>query len=802
MNSGVVLITALITLIHANSHSSYPSYNSKRPICYEFDNTKKSRIDDCQAESSGQTRELDNSSESDYLDFEFLEKICANERAIEEIVQPTICQSISSEDITSNNDSLSNLSVIYRQSTNLILEQDTCQYTSDFFQTNSTQGVENYSSNPQNTSAQKENDFILKSPISVMPIENGSNTKDSNFEDLVIHQQFKNFLSQCQNNFQLPTISNFTDSLSVAPQEPYHLLIPSIDESSSETNTQQTAIPYISKDGLTIYCPWGVLSWIDKFTKKYRFQSFFKFPTANNDILYFGTDEYTNLVFFKYSSHMFNFFSANLMTQSGDIKSTIIKSIQAILSTIYHLDKSIQPSYYLFKCGRFHCGWKYRYFGAKLYFFFTTISYLLQRNNYTSETYLIALLKEALNELSYDMKFASHDWNFLKELMQQNFNISIVFSSKKTKNSRYDITVVSFIYHEMKFGANEKVKDFFKQTWIAGMTIMRKKTTIIQLSELDQLTIPSKIERGIIAFEIAARKLYQIEFGNILFGNWESLDSLLESYSRLKLDFKSILVDFRVRIFTKTDFEQLDKTLKKIHSLVSCSPVKKMHTFQVFFTELSYFVNFKCILFTYDFYKEQQNGLNVTRSLATFESFKSIKNSLNAIHDYFITNGIQLDSINLDRIQSIPNNNFSLDKLVDEISSVVEHFNNSSSNQIQIESLDFEVLQSSVTNKLLSKSIEKGFSIPFLKKFNYFENDIGLSSIGLTRFEYVEFITELRNYLNRNRKVEMKKIFSAEKYKLIREMWLFFPTEEKNSCFADERCLLERFEIFLFLFGQ
>ena len=90
------------------------------------------------------------------------------------------------------------------------------------------------------------------------------------------------------------------------------------------------------------------------------------------------------------------------------------------------------------------------------------------------------------------------------------------------------------------------------------------------------------------------------------------------------------------------------------------------------------------------FYKEQQNGLDVKRSLATFESLKSIKNSLNAIYDYFISNFIQLNSINLDRIQSMPNNNFSLDKLVDEISSVVGHINISSFSQIQLESLDFE----------------------------------------------------------------------------------------------------------------
>ena len=133
------------------------------------------------------------------------------------------------------------------------------------------------------------------------------------------------------------------------------------------------------------------------------------------------------------------------------------------------------------------------------------------------------------------------------------------------------------------------------------MTIIRKKITINQLSELVQLTVPSINERRIIAFEIAARKLYQIEFGNILFGNWESLDSLLESYSQLKLDFKSVLVGYRVRIFTKTDLEQLDEILKKIHSHLSCSPVKKMYAFRVFVTELSYFVNFKCILFTYDF---------------------------------------------------------------------------------------------------------------------------------------------------------------------------------------------------------
>ena len=154
---GVCVNTAMITLIHANSHSSYPSYNSKRPICNEFDNSKKSRIDNCQAESPGQTGELDNSSESDYLDFEFLD-----ERAIEEIVQQTICQNISSESSPNNNDSLSNLSILYKQSTDLILEEDTCQFTFDFFQTNSTEEVRNYSPIQQNTRAQKESELHSK----------------------------------------------------------------------------------------------------------------------------------------------------------------------------------------------------------------------------------------------------------------------------------------------------------------------------------------------------------------------------------------------------------------------------------------------------------------------------------------------------------------------------------------------------------------------------------------------------------------------------------------------------------------
>ena len=52
-----------------------------------------------------------------------------------------------------------------------------------------------------------------------MSIENGSNPKDSNLEDLAIHQQLKNFLSKFQNNFPLPTISSSTGTLSIAPQE-------------------------------------------------------------------------------------------------------------------------------------------------------------------------------------------------------------------------------------------------------------------------------------------------------------------------------------------------------------------------------------------------------------------------------------------------------------------------------------------------------------------------------------------------------------------------------------------------------
>ncbi len=149
---------------------------------------------------------------------------------------------------------------------------------------------------------------------------------------------------------------------------------------------------------------------------------------------------------------------------------------------------------------------------------------------------------------------------------------------------------------------------------------------MIQICDAPFLNIPFKSDNTIFTFESTASKLYQMKFTDLLFGEWKTVNNLLDGYDELRKDFDSIRYDFRLRVFSLIDFELLDKSLKNIYSLLdkySFSDRKK--SIKNYFTELECFINFKCILFTRDF------CLNV-KKIKSSESYQSSFILITSIH--------------------------------------------------------------------------------------------------------------------------------------------------------------------------
>ncbi len=259
---------------------------------------------------------------------------------------------------------------------------------------------------------------------------------------------------------------------------------------------------------------------------------------------------------FKYAVNTFNLFTKNECISKKEYTSKFMNSISAIISTVISLNSPYSPYYYVFKYRAINPsimqeGRK----NSNLFSFF--YNFLSDANWRKNKEIFKPLIEEACRRVMIANLFNQNKWNFLKDYLKESFGIGEMKVQKKdSHNSRFDISTVSFIRNEIRNGANEKTKEFFKQVWEACKEYQHGRTKI-ELNNNPKLIVPQSTEYGLSTFEQSARKLYQLKFTDLLFKKWDSIDELIEKYRELKKDFEKIPIDFRLRAFSGNDFELL-----------------------------------------------------------------------------------------------------------------------------------------------------------------------------------------------------------------------------------------------------
>ena len=588
----------------------------------------------------------------------------------------------------------------------------------------------------------------------------------------------------CSDEFDM-VLNAFNDDLSeLNIPEPEKLVLvttelPQSDSTEVNSDLQQISsvnIPPVqnqmiisySENGLPIIkYSHGIFSWSKKDVECKLFIACAQTRKFHSRILYYGTDNYENTLLFKYAANTISLFTKDERISEKEYTSKFMNTISAILSTVISLYFPHNPYYYVFKYKAINPTPMMQE-GRKIpvYFLFTTICYLMQTGERNKEIFK-PLIEEAYRRITTANLFKSNKWNFLKDFLKETFGIDEMKGQKRdSHNVRFDISIVSFIYNEKKNGANEKTKKFFQQVWEACKEYLYGRIAIL-LNENPKLIVPHSAECNLIHFEQIARKIYQLEFTDLLFRQWNSIDELIEKYRELKNDFDSIPIDFRLRAFSSNDFELLKNSLEQIKLFpIDSSSID-------FFIELEYFITFKCFIFACDFCSNlTENSISFEK---TFENIKSIHKSFDEIRRIFSSKEIQLPDMNYNLLEPNTNNSFSLKVLID----------------------NFPFFITIPFGKFI---ICDELSI-FLDKFQYFKCNLSAFK-DISRFQCFSFIAELEELLVGNNNDEIERIFSDEKYKVFRELWKMNINIESIISIEERKKFLQHFKNFLTLNNQ
>ncbi len=111
---------------------------------------------------------------------------------------------------------------------------------------------------------------------------------------------------------------------------------------------------------------------------------------------------------------------------------------------------------------------------------------MLKNEHDKNAQYLKPLLKLAYRKALDGNRFKSDEWNFLKNFLSQYFDISDLNFKVKSKygDIQFDISSVSFIYHEMRFGSSERVKSLFRQVWETSKQECNRRSNLLQIFEI------------------------------------------------------------------------------------------------------------------------------------------------------------------------------------------------------------------------------------------------------------------------------------------------------------------------------
>ena len=170
---------------------------------------------------------------------------------------------------------------------------------------------------------------------------------------------------------------------------------------------------------------------------------------------------------FKYAANTFNLLAKNEHISEKEYTSKFMNAIPAIFPTVISLNSPYNPYYYVFKYKTINPSIMQEGKRISPYFLFTTISYLMQTGERNKEIFK-PLIEEAYRRVMIANLFKSDKCKFLKDYLKETFGIGEMKVEKKNSHyARYDISTVTFIHNEMRNGASEKTKEFFKQVWEA-----------------------------------------------------------------------------------------------------------------------------------------------------------------------------------------------------------------------------------------------------------------------------------------------------------------------------------------------
>ena len=493
--------------------------------------------------------------------------------------------------------------------------------------------------------------------------------------------------------------------------------------------------------------------------------------------VWFKSNSLENIFSFNYAIKFLDSLGLEKGAEENNLRMTIMDNLKEIFLVVSSLPLHLRPFCYSFKYRHRPYDSMRRCYRIPMYFLFTTISFLLETQNSKDYPKLKRLIGKPIGNFLSPSKFSSPKWKFMKDFADE-FGIVKSFYCNNYKMF-HDISTVSFIYTQINH-PNKKVRDFFTNTWNVYKTIFNESNSHC-LSADFSLHIPIGEQIGKIKpIEKAVRKLYQIEFTDLVLDQRESMNGLLIDYSQLKWNFGTRKIDFRQRCFGRSDFEKLKNSMSIIKKwLAHHSKMDK--NLKSFLMELEYFTNFKSFLFAYDFCNELTIELDCAKYLAAFKNIKKISILFQQIRSLLSSKGIPLEPVRLGNIDSrVTNCPLTLGELANKFISFIEMD-------------DIEICQ---ITKCLSKELDS-----FLKDFPYFKVDF--SYLHLPRLRCTEFVDELEEILFRDNENAINEIFEKEKYKLLRDQWSFnsevmsqFTTPESKNNF------LRHLKINLFLYNQ
>ena len=567
-----------------------------------------------------------------------------------------------------------------------------------------------------------------------------------------------------------PKLSQFDTSTTPKPKLSIIIqLSPStIPQSVGICQVENESKHYKASNGILNYrFKYGIFSWVGVRSENRKFDSWFTFREIGKS-LSIGSNTFETILIFKYACETVSLLGLSKKKDAAIKIEVSFELIEEIIQIIYSIDSHLRPPYYLFGPNTKNSNTQMRiYLRSPFYFLFTAISTLLSEGKSKVSQSLKSLIKISYCRIKASNYFQSHRWNFLHAVIYETLPQPHKKIAKNNNKLQYDITIINYIYQEMKQNGNEQVRNFFIKVWNAHKEEDKNEGERITISNNPQFVIPILHESRLSSSERAIRKLYQIEFTKFLFSKWCSFSDLIKKYLKLKKDFGPFSVDFRLRIFSRRDFDSLKGAIDKIdfsirnyfNSLEYLSPIDILNI-RCFFIELVNFIRFKCVIFTYDYQNEPNKVFDYEE---TFSVIKAIITISKGIVEFLSSNGFRIE----------------------------EHFILSSIDRLNhLNPIDLTVFRKEFLD------LEKTKHIIFYSDYLI----ISLNYFDLTRFKCSELIEQLDESINQG---NYQQVFENGKYEELRKLW---KDQSKNHLKLlspeDKKYYVEQFRIFLFHYNQ